>query len=1011
VETSRIPSGEFPFPLTHGPNESPFLTWLRNHSNYLAVRGWLDYFRMVAVLMRGILINNLVLIPTLLAIALAIALLYGSLLTDWNEQAVPAVKQVKIAAAKVRAATMAARVAAGRDAQEHPDFWLYITIPATVPVQDASTPATPALTAAREELHHAKEELNRANRSRQQAPLEVFLTKGVVDDTSGWVYWMQEHLGLTPPFLLTPLVLALAGLWVLLFPIGTMLAKVAGYRKSLTTGAATSVKSRDRYERSFGAALLVVLAVAVFELLPILVHTYHQARMKDVSDNPLGKYLLAATAALCALSEAPSLLAKLSGLWKVMARAVVALLGLFVPLLVIVLVTDFLVYVSMPVEHLGELLVLLMMAPAAVYAAVMAIVVIVGFLKQTFTAREYVRLFALLIGSISFHLGLLVATFAVYLLVWYVYQHYPSVVPDVLLSNKPEANRAWLQQYGDLAAYFVLAAALEIWLFCWLVVDVNLTSMHSFYRDRLASAYLLGVNGADQVDIEEDVPLSELCCHETFSTAPYHLINVALNLQGSKDIGLRDRASDFFIFSNKYIGGERTGYCRSTTMEQVFPQIDLASAMAISAAAASPNMGRGTSPALVAFMTLINARLGVWIPNPGLVEDAVAGHKSTGGKPGLRFADVFLDELVSIEKRWQNLGPTGNERRLDLDCRTIPSTTHGLAGLSFSGGGIRSATINLGIAQVLHDTGMFDHFDYMSTVSGGGYLGSSISVAMRNKTTPVSEIAGTVTVDNDGVDKIVTVTGAESGRSRVYRYAHDTELAVTSGDRVAPGSRLIRRPSARVPTFGQRFAWQVPPRALLREMTMRLNETYPWVNLSDGGHIENLAAIELLRRRCKFIVIGDGEADPNLHFAGLATLMRTAYIDLGIDIDVRLDELRLDENRCSKAHVVIGKIKYPGQGQGYLLYLKSSFTGDENEVIGEYRHRCPQFPHESTADQFFDEGQFEAYRALGTHLGLSAIEMLAPDRSAGKVTYAQFVQCFEALWHRIENCRELRDDA
>src|SRR5262249_33602822 len=158
-----------------------------------------------------------------------------------------------------------------------------------------------------------------------------------------------------------------------------------------------------------------------------------------------------------------------------------------------------------------------------------------------------------------------------------------------------------------------------------------------------------------------------------------------------------------------------------------------------------------------------------------------------------------------------------NERHLDPDCRTIPCATHGLAGLSFSGGGIRSATINLGIAQVLHDTGIFDHFDYMSTVSGGGYLGSSISVAMRNKTTPVTEVAGTVTIDKKGAEKIVTVTGTDPGRSRVYRYSEDAELAVTSGDRVAPGSRLIRRPGAGVHTFGKRFAWQVPPRALLRE--------------------------------------------------------------------------------------------------------------------------------------------------------------------------------------------------
>jgi hypothetical protein len=51
------------------------------------------------------------------------------------------------------------------------------------------------------------------------------------------------------------------------------------------------------------------------------------------------------------------------------------------------------------------------------------------------------------------------------------------------------------------------------------------------------------------------------------------------------------------------------------------------------------------------------------------------------------------------------------------------------------------------------------------------------------------------------------------------------------------------------------------------------------------------------------------------------------------------------------------------------LYIKSSITGDEYEYVREYRERNPEFPHESTADQFFDETRFEAYRALGYHIG------------------------------------------
>ena len=43
-------------------------------------------------------------------------------------------------------------------------------------------------------------------------------------------------------------------------------------------------------------------------------------------------------------------------------------------------------------------------------------------------------------------------------------------------------------------------------------------------------------------------------------------------------------------------------------------------------------------------------------------------------------------------------------------------------------------------------------------------------------------------------------------------------------------------------------------------------------------------------------------------------------------------------------------------------------TGDEPAPVLNYRSTCPAFPHESTADQFFDDAQFESYRALGVHI-------------------------------------------
>ena len=49
------------------------------------------------------------------------------------------------------------------------------------------------------------------------------------------------------------------------------------------------------------------------------------------------------------------------------------------------------------------------------------------------------------------------------------------------------------------------------------------------------------------------------------------------------------------------------------------------------------------------------------------------------------------------------------------------------------------------------------------------------------------------------------------------------------------------------------------------------------------------------------------------------------------------------------------------------MVLKSSLTGDESELVCDYRRQYPVFPHQSTGDQWFDESQTESYRMLGLH--------------------------------------------
>jgi hypothetical protein len=121
-----------------------------------------------------------------------------------------------------------------------------------------------------------------------------------------------------------------------------------------------------------------------------------------------------------------------------------------------------------------------------------------------------------------------------------------------------------------------------------------------------------------------------------------------------------------------------------------------------------------------------------------------------------------------------------------------------------------------------------------------------------------------------------------------------------------------------------------------------------------------------------------------MRFSSLVTLQRYARIDHGILIHlpwlpIQEQTLALMSKNTGKVssqpveasagpHVAIGTIDYGGGEKGYLVYLKSSLSGDENDYIRDYARRYDRFPHETTGDQFFSEEQFEVYRALGFHM-------------------------------------------
>ena len=81
-----------------------------------------------------------------------------------------------------------------------------------------------------------------------------------------------------------------------------------------------------------------------------------------------------------------------------------------------------------------------------------------------------------------------------------------------------------------------------------------------------------------------------------------------------------------------------------------------------------------------------------------------------------------------------------------------------------------------------------------------------------------------------------------------------------------------------------------------------------------------------------------------------------------------------DLSRLSRGHAAIAKITYLDEhqdktkGERYLLLIKPTLTGDEPQDLLNYHSAYPDFPHQTTANQFFDEAQWESYRRLGQHI-------------------------------------------
>ncbi len=168
-------------------------------------------------------------------------------------------------------------------------------------------------------------------------------------------------------------------------------------------------------------------------------------------------------------------------------------------------------------------------------------------------------------------------------------------------------------------------------------VDINSFSLHAAYRDRLIRAYLGASRGSERrpnpftgFDEDDNLQLKELR-----GNRPFHVVNMALNLVAGQDLAWQDRKAETFTASPLHAGSFRLGYrdvAEYGRHKKGDAALSLGTSVAISGAAASPNMGYHSSPVVTFLLALFNVRLGWWLGNPGPSGD------KTYATPGPRFA-------------------------------------------------------------------------------------------------------------------------------------------------------------------------------------------------------------------------------------------------------------------------------------------------------------------------------------------------------------------------------------
>ena len=178
-----------------------------------------------------------------------------------------------------------------------------------------------------------------------------------------------------------------------------------------------------------------------------------------------------------------------------------------------------------------------------------------------------------------------------------------------------------------------------------------------------------------------------------------------------------------------------------------------------------------------------------------------------------------------------------------------------------------------------------------------------------------------------------------------------------------------------------------------------------FIELSDGGHFENLGLYELARRKTEIILVIDAEEDGRLSFPAFISAIARIRTDFGAVIELEADmgaeclspdlTLKFPHGApCSAQPYFVCRIRYENGPVGVIVYMKSALIKDLSMTALGYRSENADFPNQSTLNQFFEPPQFEAYRELG----FQSVYIAAQD-----LNLSETIGCSSCLWQAFIN--------